>query len=74
MVHGDGQVVPFFLWNGVVGDACGDVGESLTPGFGAVVPPPSLSDAWRLRLTRCLPSSREASSPCRAVVGPQGTS
>ena len=27
MVHGDGQVVPFFLWNGVVGDACGDVGD-----------------------------------------------
>ena len=35
MVHGDGQVVPFLLWNGAVADAGGDVGESLAPGFGA---------------------------------------
>ena len=36
VVHGDGQVVPFLLWNGAVADAGGDVGESLAP-FGILL-------------------------------------
>ena len=40
MVHGDGEVVPFFLWNGVVGDAGGDVGEVWGQLFKKIVRPP----------------------------------